>query len=193
MVQQRIPKSSSRPPITQAKTSQPAPRQLPVQAQQHSGGLPTRQDGENDAFHQNKLETLALQRKQASGAITPVEQERLGVLQAKKQDFWAQRLAEKSRFGHHFDSVSPAPSTGLPNHLKSGIESLSGISMDGVNVHYSSPQPAQLNALAYTKASDIHVAPGQEQHLPHEAWHVVQQAQGRVKPTTATEGRGSGQ
>ena len=24
---------------------------------------------------------------------------------------------------------------------------------------------------------------GQERHLPHEAWHVVQQAQGRVKPT----------
>jgi hypothetical protein len=27
------------------------------------------------------------------------------------------------------------------------------------------------------------VAPGQERHLPHEAWHVVQQKQGRVKPT----------
>jgi hypothetical protein len=25
--------------------------------------------------------------------------------------------------------------------------------------------------------------PGQEKHLPHEAWHVVQQKQGRVKPT----------
>ena len=40
-----------------------------------------------------------------------------------------------------------------------------------------------LNALAYAQGSDIHVAPGQEQHLPHEAWHIVQQAQGRVKPT----------
>jgi hypothetical protein len=29
----------------------------------------------------------------------------------------------------------------------------------------------------------IHLAPGQEEHLPHEAWHVVQQTQGRVKPT----------
>src|SRR5438876_185374 len=26
-------------------------------------------------------------------------------------------------------------------------------------------------------------APGQARHLPHEAWHVVQQAQGRVRPT----------
>lgn len=73
--------------------------------------------------------------------------------------------------------------TGLPDNLKSGIESLSGMSMDNVKVHYNSSQPAQLNALAYAQGTDIHVAPGQEQHLPHEAWHVVQQAQGRVKPT----------
>jgi hypothetical protein len=73
--------------------------------------------------------------------------------------------------------------TGLPDQLKSGIEELSGMSMDDVKVHYNSAQPAQLNALAYAQGSDIHVAPGQEQHLPHEAWHVVQQAQGRVQPT----------
>lgn len=54
---------------------------------------------------------------------------------------------------------------------------------DHVQVHYNSSLPAQLNAHAYAQGSDIHVAPGQEQHLPHEAWHVVQQAQGRVKPT----------
>jgi hypothetical protein len=73
--------------------------------------------------------------------------------------------------------------TGLPENLKSGIESLSGMSMDNVNVHYNSSRPAQLNALAYAQGTDIHVASGQEQHLPHEAWHVVQQAQGRVRPT----------
>ena len=73
--------------------------------------------------------------------------------------------------------------TGLPDNLKSGIENLSGMPMDDVAVHYDSSEPAELNALAYTQGSDIHVAPGQEQHLPHEAWHVVQQAQGRVKPT----------
>lgn len=73
--------------------------------------------------------------------------------------------------------------TGLPDNLKSGIENLSGMSMDSVKVHYNSSKPAQLNALAYAQGTDIHVAPGQEKHLPHEAWHVVQQAQGRVKPT----------
>jgi Domain of unknown function (DUF4157) len=73
--------------------------------------------------------------------------------------------------------------TGLPDRLKAGIESLSGMSLDGVRVHYNSAQPAQLNALAYAQGDQIHVGPGQEKHLPHEAWHVVQQAQGRVKPT----------
>ena len=73
--------------------------------------------------------------------------------------------------------------TGLPDQLKSGIENLSGHSMDDVKVHYNSGKPAQLNAHAYAQGNQIHVAPGQEKHLPHEAWHVVQQKQGRVKPT----------
>ncbi|MBD1903811.1 DUF4157 domain-containing protein [Coleofasciculus sp. FACHB-125] len=73
--------------------------------------------------------------------------------------------------------------TGLPDNLKAGIESLSSISMDDVKVHYNSDKPGQLQALAYTQGPQIHVAPGQEEHLPHEAWHVVQQMQGRVKPT----------
>src|SRR4051794_29532114 len=55
--------------------------------------------------------------------------------------------------------------------------------MDDVKVNYNSDKPAQLQALAYAQGTDIHVAPGQEQHLPHEAWHVVQQKQGRVQPT----------
>lgn len=78
--------------------------------------------------------------------------------------------------------------TGLPDNLKSGIENLSGMSMDHVNVHYNSAQPAQMQAHAYAQGSDIHVAPGQEKHLPHEAWHVVQQAKGRVKPTMQLKG-----
>ena len=47
---------------------------------------------------------------------------------------------------------------------------------------------AQLNALAYTQGSDIHVGPGQQKHVAHEAWHVVQQAQGRVSPTMQMNG-----
>ncbi len=78
--------------------------------------------------------------------------------------------------------------TGLPDTLKSGVEAMSGIALDAVRVHYNSPEPAQLNAHAFAQGTDIHLAPGQERHLPHEAWHVVQQAQGRVKPTRQLKG-----
>jgi hypothetical protein len=73
--------------------------------------------------------------------------------------------------------------TGLPTTLKTGIEQLSGFAMDDVKVHYNSSKPAQLHAHAYAQGSTIHMAPGQEKHLAHEAWHVVQQKQGRVRPT----------
>ena len=77
----------------------------------------------------------------------------------------------------------PAPPnrTGLPDALKAGVEALTGMSMDDVQVHYNAARPAQLQAHAFAQGSDIHVAPGQDEHPPHEAWHVVQQAQGRVK------------
>ena len=78
--------------------------------------------------------------------------------------------------------------TGLPDNLKSGIENLSGYSMDDVKVHYNSDKPAQLQAHAYAQGTDIHIASGQEKHLPHEAWHVVQQKQGRVQPTLQMKG-----
>ncbi|HEX7313768.1 MAG TPA: DUF4157 domain-containing protein [Pyrinomonadaceae bacterium] len=79
-------------------------------------------------------------------------------------------------------------STGLPDALKLGVENLSGYSMDDVKVHYDSAKPAHLHAHAYTQGTDIHLAPGQEEHLPHEAWHVVQQKQGRVRPTMQMKG-----
>jgi hypothetical protein len=79
---------------------------------------------------------------------------------------------------------------GLPSKLKSGVESLSGFDMSDVKVHYNSEKPAGLKAHAYAQGSDIHLAPGQERHLPHEAWHVVQQRQGRVKPTKQLKGVG---
>jgi hypothetical protein len=84
---------------------------------------------------------------------------------------------------------APSPNhTGLPDQLKTGVEGLSGVSLDNVKVHYNSAKPAQLNALAYAQGTDIHVGPGQEKHLPHETWHVVQQHEGRVKPTTQAKG-----
>ncbi len=79
--------------------------------------------------------------------------------------------------------------TGLPDNLKSGMENLTGISMDDVKVHRNSNKPSQLQAHAYAQGTDIHLGPGQEKHLPHELGHVVQQKQGRVKPTTKLKGK----
>ncbi|GAA3987700.1 eCIS core domain-containing protein [Hymenobacter antarcticus] len=78
-----------------------------------------------------------------------------------------------------------APS--LPDRLRTGVESLSGHSLDDVQVHYNSAKPAQLEALAYAQGANIRVAPGQARHLPHAAWHVVQQL-GRVRPTVHLDG-----
>ncbi|MCC8155365.1 MAG: DUF4157 domain-containing protein, partial [Tannerellaceae bacterium] len=92
------------------------------------------------------------------------------ILQNYKERYLTQRKEELNQ-------------TGLPDDLKTGMENLSGYSLDDVRVHYNSDKPVQLNALAYAQGTDIHIASGQEQHLPHEAWHVVQQKQGRVHPT----------
>ncbi len=79
--------------------------------------------------------------------------------------------------------------TGLPDGLKSGMESISGFSLDDVKVYRNSDKPAQLQAHAYAQGTDIHLGPGQEKHLPHELGHVVQQKEGRVKPTVQLKGK----
>lgn len=99
-----------------------------------------------------------------------------------------QRLQAFAELQRVEDAAPRANGTGMPDTLKSGIESLSGMSMDHVKVHRNSDKPAAVQAHAYAQGSDIHLAPGQERHLPHEAWHVVQQAQGRVRPTTQLGG-----
>lgn len=70
---------------------------------------------------------------------------------------------------------------GLPAALRAGVETLSGLDLGGVRVHTDSPRPAAIGALAYAQGNDIHLGPGQRAHLPHEAWHVVQQMQGRAR------------
>lgn len=83
----------------------------------------------------------------------------------------------------------PAPNmTGIPDAMKSRYESMSGFSMDDVKVHYNSVKPAIVQALAYTQGTNVYMGAGQEQHLGHELWHVVQQKQGRVAPTGSVGG-----
>ncbi len=82
------------------------------------------------------------------------------------------------------DRRGRGPRTGaLPGALRAGLERLSGFDLSGVRVHYDSPRPPRVGALAYTRGREIHLGSGAEKHLAHEGWHVVQQMQGRVRPT----------
>jgi hypothetical protein len=132
---------------------------------------------EEEEMLQGKFETAQ--------RAAPEEEE---LLQGKFET--AQRAApeEEEMLQGKFEAAPPANRTGMPDNLKPGIESLSGIDLSDVRVHKNSSKPAQLNAHAYAQGSDIHLGSGQEQHLPHEAWHVVQQRQGRVQPTTEVGG-----
>ena len=117
-----------------------------------------------------------------------VEKSASSVLDFSSQSESLQRKADLTNNAAQREEALRPNNTGLPDNLKSGIENLSGFSMDDVRVHYNSSKPATVQALAYTQGTDIHVAPGQEKHLPHEAWHVAQQMAGRVSPTTNING-----
>ena len=133
----------------------------------------TPSSGGNLSFKDRREQTIT-QLKLEEKALNSVRQQGMMQLQAKADNFSALFQTPVQAKANH---------TGLPDKLKSGIENLSGYSMDDVKVHYNSPEPAQLQAHAFAQGNQIHVASGQEKHLPHEAWHVVQQKQGRVKPT----------
>jgi hypothetical protein len=96
-----------------------------------------------------------------------------------------QAQTESREEPHENDAGLP---DGLPGALKAGVETLSGHALDDVRVHYNSARPTQIQALAFAQGSDIHLGVGQERHLPHEAWHVVQQKQGRVPATLQAKG-----
>ncbi|RIJ50871.1 DUF4157 domain-containing protein [Maribellus luteus] len=111
------------------------------------------------------------------------------LLQGKFLTVQKKGLEEEELMQGKFEHSSMENDTGLPDNLKSGIENLSGFSMDDVKVHRNSDEPAKVQAHAFAQGTNIHLAPGQEKHLPHEAWHVVQQKQGRVKPTFQMKGQ----
>ncbi|HRI66239.1 MAG TPA: DUF4157 domain-containing protein [Polyangium sp.] len=76
----------------------------------------------------------------------------------------------------------------LPARLTTGIAALSGMDLSDVRLIRDSSEPARMQAEAMARRDEIHLAPGQDKHLPHEAWHIVQQRQGRVKPNIQERG-----
>ena len=81
--------------------------------------------------------------------------------------------------------------TGLPDGLKTKMEGTFGTSLDHLRVNKNSSFPAKVGAIATAQGNRIDIAPGHynpdtsagQKLIGHEAWHTVQQSQGRVKPT----------
>jgi hypothetical protein len=152
-----------------------APLQL-----KRAGSPPSKQGGAGPSPVQLQAKRPGALAEKQLGALAQGSQQVKAAtqLQAKATEFAAQQRP----------IVQRRHQTGLPDGLKSGVEQLSGMSLDHVRVHYNSSRPAQLQAHAFAQGSQIHLGPGQEKHLPHEAWHVVQQKQGRVRPTMQMQG-----
>ena len=156
-------------------------------------GVAQRQAEEEEPVQKKAEEEEPLQGKSIQRQAEEEEPVQGKLIQRQELEEEVQKKEEEEEPVQKKEGVSPSLAasqnkTGLPGNLRAGLENLSGMTMDHVKVHYNSPKPSQLNALAYTQGKDIHVAPGQERHLPHEGWHVVQQAQGRVKPTMQMAG-----
>ena len=55
-------------------------------------------------------------------------------------------------------------------------------------IHYNSPEPRKYGARAFTKNSEIYIAPGEESALPHELGHVYQQETQNIPATGEMKG-----
>lgn len=149
------------------------------------GALSQQMALEDEETVQGKFEAaqlMELEEEPLQGKFEPVQR------MALEEDEPMQGKFESAAVSQRQAEAGTVNNTGMPDQLKAGIENLSGYAMDDVKVHYNSAKPAQMQAHAYAQGTDIHIAPGQEQHLPHEAWHVVQQKQGRVQATTQLKG-----
>lgn len=145
-------------------------------------------------FVDNRSKTIAQRKLQELANESPQVRQLSAYQDMANNSLQAKQVAQLQAMANNHVALQQQPiqkienNTGLPDDLKSGMENLSGYTMDDVKVHYNSDKPAQLQAHAYAQGTDIHLAPGQEKHLQHEAWHVVQQRQGRVKPTMQMKG-----
>ena len=141
-------------------------------------------------------ELSAAQAKMA-GIVQCMDEEEDDLLQGK---FTAQREEDEDellqgKFTQPIQCKSENQ-TGMPDDVKQRMEESFNTDFSGVRVHPESSSAPEVGALAYTQGTDIHFAPGQfkpdtstgQQLLGHELAHVVQQAAGRVSPTTEIGG-----
>lgn len=161
---------------------------------ENNSSLLQRQTPEEEELLQGKFNMLqrqALEEEELmQGKFEPVQriEEEEELMQGKFESVQCFEEEEELLQGK-FEPIRKKENTaGLPDKLKSGMENLSGMPLDHVNVHYNSAKPAAVQAHAYAQGSEIYLASGQEKHLPHELGHVVQQMEGRVTATTSVAG-----
>jgi hypothetical protein len=159
--------------------------------------VPQKQNGGETTFQfvDNRPEAVTQRKSQEIANNSPQVSQLRASQDMANNSAHAEQVAQLQPMAHNASSQQQEPTqkkennTGLPDNLKTGMENLSGMPLDDVKVHRNSDKPAQLQAHAYAQGTDIHLGPGQEKHLPHEAWHVVQQKQGRVNPTMQMKGK----
>lgn len=125
---------------------------------------------------------------------TPADEEEL--LQGKFVTQRAEMDEEELLQGKFTAQRAEADTAAVHPTLAPMIPTFGADMLSSVQLHPDSSTPEQVGALAYTQGTDIHFAPGQfkpdtqagRQLIGHELAHVVQQASGRVQPTTEIGG-----
>ena len=192
-----------------AHSSQRSPRGWPLLSQYRSGWSEAMKTQANSATHpqtqDGSVRNGIFQLKCGCGTHTPAGGKCANCSRASASANDLQRRATEPvpnrtasavlrGEGRDFASVpvrntsASDPSSALPIPLLAGLHKLSGMDLSEVRVERNSAEPAAIDAFAFTAGDRIALGPGQEHHLAHEAWHAVQQRQGRVRPTMQIEG-----
>lgn len=151
---------------------------------------------ENPSFQWEDNRTQFTAQAQLKEAIQRMPDDEDELLQGK---FVAQRaeMDEEELLQGKFTAQRAEADTAAVNPtLAPMIPTFGADMLSSVQLHPDSSTPEQVGALAYTQGTDIHFAPGQfkpdtqagRQLIGHELAHVVQQASGRVQPTTEIGG-----
>jgi hypothetical protein len=162
-------------------------------------------DNEKPAYFQpNAIQRLqALPEKERPAGLQPNLIQRLQRKQAEEENLAQLKSQEEEavlqgKFQLKEEPVaklSSEPSKKMPETVQAKMENSFGSDFSNVNIH-EGDNASKVNALAYTQGNDIHFATGQynpeskqgQELLGHELTHVVQQQEGRVKPTIQKKG-----
>ncbi|MEQ9668217.1 eCIS core domain-containing protein [Coleofasciculus sp. G2-EDA-02] len=161
---------------TPQPTTQYSTRPFKAPVQRKPKKQPTPEELANETFNQHKFEAFGLQLKENSGKITPVEQERLGVLQAKMNDYWTQRRERASQMSNDLSKIPVHPPEGYatPQLQPMWRQGTPGVPMEETRSPFNSPQPSSVSPL-HAKLTIGEPGDKYEQEADRVASQVVEQ------------------